>query len=100
MNVVFGDHNKSYLYLHAYFAEAKRTNPDSVFDLEFHPEKKSFRRCYFAFRACLQGFKSCRHVLMIDGTSLKGKHRGILLSAVGKYENEGNRMYIGTLRSS
>lgn len=27
---------------------------------------------------------------MIDGTFLRGKHRGILLSAVGKDVNEGN----------
>lgn len=30
---------------------------------------------------------------MIDGTFMKGKHRGILLSAVGKDDNEGNNSH-------
>lgn len=30
---------------------------------------------------------------MIDGTFMKGKHRGILLSAMGKDRNEGKLVY-------
>lgn len=31
----------------------------------------------------------CCLVLMVDGTFLKGRHKGVLLSAVGKNGNEG-----------
>lgn len=88
-SLIFGDYSKSYSYLPAYFAEVERTNPDSVVALDLDLIKKNFRRCFFAFGASLQGFKSCRPVLMIDGTFMKGKHKGILLSAVGKDGNEG-----------
>lgn len=92
-NLIFGGHSRSYSYIPAYFAEAERTNPDSVFDLELVPETRTFRRCYFVFGACLRSFKSCRPVLMVDGTFTKGKHRGILLSTVGNDGNEGKFVY-------
>lgn len=44
-NLIFGDHSKSYSYLPAYFAEAERTNPDSIFNLDLHPQRKNFRHC-------------------------------------------------------
>ncbi|XP_012855784.1 PREDICTED: uncharacterized protein LOC105975150 [Erythranthe guttata] len=81
---IFGDHGVSYLYLPAYFREAGRANPGSVFHLQVDEVKNTFRRCFFSFAACLEGFKLCRPVVMIDGTFLNGKHEGILLSAVGK----------------
>lgn len=46
---------------------------------------------FFAFAASLDGFKHCRPMLMVDGTFLKGKHKGILLSVVGKDGNEGTQ---------
>ncbi|XP_012828903.1 PREDICTED: uncharacterized protein LOC105950132 [Erythranthe guttata] len=90
-NRIFGDHNSSYAYLPSYFAEAERTNPGSIFNLDIDESKRIFRRCFFAFAACLVGFKSCRPVVMLDGTFLKGKHKGILLSAIGKDGDEGVR---------
>ncbi|XP_012831333.1 PREDICTED: uncharacterized protein LOC105952335 [Erythranthe guttata] len=88
-NRIFGDHSSSYAYLPSYFAEAERTNPGSIFNLDIDESKRIFRRCFFAFAACLVGFKSCRPVVMLDGTFLKGKHKGILLSAIGKDGDEG-----------
>ncbi|XP_012857593.1 PREDICTED: uncharacterized protein LOC105976877 [Erythranthe guttata] len=88
-NKIFGDHSTSFSYLPEYFREAERTNPGSIFHLEVDDVKNIFRRCFFAFGACLVGFKICRPVVMIDGTFLKGKHGGILLSAVGKDGDEG-----------
>ncbi|XP_012846363.1 PREDICTED: uncharacterized protein LOC105966351 [Erythranthe guttata] len=46
---IFGDETSSYSYLPSYFDEAGKTNP-----------------------ACLDGFKFCRPVVMLDGTFLKG----------------------------
>lgn len=48
---------------------------------------------FFSFAALLDGFKHCRPILMVDGTFFKGKHKGILLSAVGKDGKEGTNVY-------
>lgn len=69
------------------------TNLGTRFDLDIDEEKK-FRHCFFAFGGSLEGFKHCRPMLMLDGTFLKGKHKGILLSAVGKDGNEGTYVAI------
>lgn len=87
-SLIFGDHSKSFSLLKPYIEEADRTNRGSYFDLDIDDENR-FRRCFFAFAASLDGFKHCRPMLMVDGTFLKGKHKGILLSAVGKDRNEG-----------
>lgn len=86
---VFGDHSQSYSTLAAYLDELQRSNPGSAVDLDIDPIKGNFKRCFFSFGACITGFKFCRPVVMIDGTFMRGKHRGILLSAVGKDGNEG-----------
>lgn len=86
---IFGDHSQSYSTLAAYLDELERTNPGTAVDLDIDPIKNNFRRCLFAFAACLSGFKACRPVVMIDGKFMRGKHRGILLTAVGKDGNEG-----------
>lgn len=86
---IFGDHSDSYSTLAAYLAELERSNPASTVDLDIHPIKNNFRRCFFAFGACITGFKYCSPVVMIDGTFMRGRHKGILLSAVGKDGNEG-----------
>lgn len=57
-------------------------------------EEHKFRRCFFAFQACLLGFIHCRPMIMVDGTFLKGRHKGCLLSAVAKDDDEGNVLYI------
>ncbi|XP_012854412.1 PREDICTED: uncharacterized protein LOC105973918 [Erythranthe guttata] len=86
---VFGDDGISYSYLKAYFEEAGRCNPDSVFHLEVDGKHNSFNRCFFSFGACLSGFKFCRPILFLDGTFLKGRYKGILLSAMAKDARNG-----------
>lgn len=86
---IFGDHSDSHSTIAAYLDELKRTNPATVVDLDIDPIKNNFRRCFFAFGACLMGFHYRRPVVMIDGKFMRGTHKGILLSAVGKDDNEG-----------
>lgn len=93
---VFGDHSQSYSTLAVYLSELERSNPGSAVDLDIDPIKGNFRRCFFSFGACINGFKYCRPLVMMDGTFLRGKHRGILLSAVGKDGNEGNVPSVNT----
>lgn len=86
---IFGDHSDSYSTIAAYLDEIERTNPATVVDLDIDRIKNNFRRCFFAFGACLTRFHYCRTAIMIDGTFMRGRHKGILLSAVGKDGSEG-----------
>lgn len=92
-SIVFGDHSTSFAMLPIYFAELVKANPGSHVHLDVGDDNK-FRRCFFAFGACLLGFKQCRPLLMVDGTFLKGRHRGVLLSAVGKDGDEGTVQWL------
>ena len=40
-----------------------------------------FMRVFWAFGACVEGFKHCRPIIQIDGTFLYGKYIGKLLIA-------------------
>ncbi|XP_020271507.1 uncharacterized protein LOC109846670 [Asparagus officinalis] len=44
-----------------------------------------FRRLFISYNACIKGFiAGCRPLLFLDGTFIKDRYRGILLSATGK----------------
>ncbi|XP_028088334.1 uncharacterized protein LOC114288916 [Camellia sinensis] len=84
--LVFGDYSSSFDDLRWYVDAANACNPGSVFDMEFDIDSKGrhFKCLFFAFEACIHGFKYCRPVLMLDGTFLKGRHKGCLLAATAK----------------
>ncbi|KAL6579172.1 hypothetical protein OROMI_009388 [Orobanche minor] len=44
---------------------------------------------FFAFKACLDGFKKCRPMLFIDGTFMIGRAKGTLLGATAKDGDNG-----------
>ncbi|KAL7231355.1 hypothetical protein ACSBR2_009586 [Camellia fascicularis] len=90
-DLVFGDYSSSFDDLRWYVDTANACNPGSVFDMEFDIDSKGrhFKCLFFAFEACIHGFKYCRHVLMLDGTFLKGSHKGCLLAATAKDGNQG-----------
>ncbi|KAL7174388.1 hypothetical protein ACSBR2_033617 [Camellia fascicularis] len=73
--LVFGDYSLSFDDICWYSDAANYCNSGSVFDMEFD--------------ACIHGFKYCRPVLMLDGTFLKGRHKGCLLAATAKDGNQG-----------
>lgn len=87
-SLVFGDHTTSYAMLPMYFAEMVKANPGSHVHLDVGDDDK-FKRCFFSFGASLLEFKHCRPMLMVDRTFLKGRHKGVLLSAVAKDGDEG-----------
>lgn len=89
-SLVFGDHTASFSLLDGYLGELERANPGSHVHLDVAADNK-FRMCFFAFGACVMGFKHCRPMLMVDGTFLKGRHKGVLLSAVAKDGDEGEQ---------
>ncbi|KAF5182296.1 Mudr family transposase [Thalictrum thalictroides] len=73
-----------------WFAETSlKTNPGSRVVLESDPSTHKFERIFIAFEACISGFKYCRPMVALDGTFLKGKFKGCLLSATAKNGNQG-----------
>ncbi|XP_028054820.1 uncharacterized protein LOC114259027 [Camellia sinensis] len=90
-DIVFGDYSSSFDDLRWYVDAANDCNPSSVFDMEFDIDSKGrhFKCLFFAFEACIHGFKYCRPVLMLDKTLLKGRHKGCLLAATAKDGNQG-----------
>ncbi|XP_028062462.1 uncharacterized protein LOC114265836 [Camellia sinensis] len=89
-SVVFGDYSSSFDDLRWCVDAANDCNLGSVFDMEFDVDSKGrrFKCFFFAFEACIHGFKYCRPVLMLDGTFLKGRHKGCLLAATAKDSNQ------------
>ncbi|KAL7183436.1 hypothetical protein ACSBR2_025776 [Camellia fascicularis] len=90
-DVVFGDYSSSFDDLRWYVDTTNDCNLGSVFDMEFDIDSKGrhFKCLFFAFEACIHGFKYCRPVLMLDKTFLKGRHKGYLLAATEKDSNQG-----------
>ena len=74
-----------------WFCDAvKESNPGSVADLDSCTEKGKFRRIFIAFHSCIAGFiQGCRPMLFLDGTHIKSKWKGVILTAVAKDANDG-----------
>ncbi|CAN0829386.1 hypothetical protein LINGRAPRIM_LOCUS2963 [Linum grandiflorum] len=88
--------HESYSQLRSYIAELKRVDPNGRFLMEVDPvEGKNyvrFKSFFVGFSGLINGFKAgCRPMFGLDGCFLKGEVRGMLLSAIGKDEN--NQMY-------
>ncbi|KAG5567308.1 hypothetical protein RHGRI_002763 [Rhododendron griersonianum] len=85
---VYGDYTKSFKELTWFVDSFKASNPDSVCDLECD-EAWRFKRLFVGFAACKHGFKFYLPLLFLDGTFLKGTHKGCLLAACAKDVNRG-----------
>ena len=86
---IFGVYTESFNQLRWYGNVAKETNPGTEVFLESQPTSNRFSRFFIAFKASLDGFKHCRPMLFIDATSLKGRFKGQLLTAIGKDGDNG-----------
>ncbi|XP_020272068.1 uncharacterized protein LOC109847243 [Asparagus officinalis] len=59
------------------------TNPGSRVVID--ADDGRFRRLFISYNACIEGFiAGCRSLLFLDGTFIKDRYRGILLSATGE----------------
>lgn len=59
----------------------KLANPGTVFEVEVE-EHRYFKYVYMAFGPCIRGFLNCiRPVVVVDGTHLHEKYKGMLLIA-------------------
>lgn len=85
----FGDYSTSFDDLRWWVDAARKSNPESVFDIEYDVDTNRFSRLFVAFHACTSGFTHCRPILFLDGTFLKARHKGCLLAASAKDGNKG-----------
>lgn len=68
--------------LPSYCIELQRTNPGTVTNIDTTSEDR-FRRFFWAFGVCLRSFiNTCRPMIAVDGTHLRGKYPGVLLVVV------------------
>ncbi|XP_028127317.1 uncharacterized protein LOC114323839 [Camellia sinensis] len=63
---------------------------EKCFNMEFDvdSEGKHFKCFFFAFKACIHGFKYCRPVLILDGTFLKGRYKGLYMLCFAIVDSE------------
>lgn len=78
---IHGSHADAYRRMPKYCSDIEKTNPNSVTKLECTSENQ-FKRVFIAYGACATGLAHCRPLLGLDGTHLKTRYQGILLTAV------------------
>ncbi|XP_050111773.1 uncharacterized protein LOC126590338 [Malus sylvestris] len=83
-----GDDVDAYKFLPWYVESARSSNPGSVFELEVVPESNRFLCLFIAYDAWIKDFMFCRPMLFIDGTFIKSKYKGTLLSCCAKNGND------------
>lgn len=79
-----GNAETAYLALPLYLEKLGASNPGSIMVIETSEAEEGaqrFKYLFLAFRASTQGYKYMRKVVIIDGTHLKGKYTGCVLTA-------------------
>jgi len=89
---VAGSDEESYCYLAEYLHLLKLTNTGTITHIETERDvedesKERFLYMFLAFGASIAGFKHLRRILVVDGTHLKGKYKGVLLTVSGQDAN-------------
>ncbi|KAL0795370.1 hypothetical protein Bca101_066747 [Brassica carinata] len=85
-----GTEETSYKMLPQYFHVLKVANPGTITDIktELDIEGKSrFKYAFMSMKACIDGWKHLRKVIVVDGTHMFGKYKGCLLTASGQDAN-------------
>ncbi|KAL7259108.1 hypothetical protein ACSBR1_005081 [Camellia fascicularis] len=79
----------SYDEIRWYMDIVMSTNSGSYLRLDYNHQSGWVKRFFVAFNASIQGFRHCHPLLFIDGTFLKGKYKGTLLTAIAKDRDQG-----------
>ncbi|XP_057775479.1 uncharacterized protein LOC130994499 [Salvia miltiorrhiza] len=88
IEMVYGRHDQSFEMLPKYLYMLRQSNPGSLVEWEVDPDGR-FKHLFVALVASASCFMfNLRPVIVVDGTHLKGKNRGILFVAVTKDDNE------------
>ena len=90
LKVIHGDEKQQYNSLWDYGEELRCRNPGTSFYLRTVGNPGVFSTCYFSLDACKRGFlKGCRPVICLDGTHIKNKYGGQLLTTGAIDGNDG-----------
>ncbi|KAL4379409.1 hypothetical protein GQ457_02G040590 [Hibiscus cannabinus] len=94
MAQVYGDWDRSYNELPALLRAMQIFIPGTKVEYETKPAlnlqgdvihgKRVFKKLFWAFNACIEGFPFCKRMIQVDGTWLYGKYGHILLLAVAQ----------------
>ncbi|CAA0810864.1 MuDR family transposase [Striga hermonthica] len=84
---IYRDHKKSWKLLPAYFHMSMKENLGTSAYIETDKDDV-FEYAFISFNASAGFLSYCRPVIVIDGTHLKGKYKGILFVATTKDGNE------------
>ncbi|CAL1398838.1 unnamed protein product [Linum trigynum] len=96
MAAVFGDWEESYAFLPRLILAMEVFNPGTIFSPRYQDEeiqppvpsnKRPFKRLFWPFKPCIDGFPFRVPVIQVDGTFLTSKYKGVLLIASGAYAN-------------
>ncbi|KAH6781772.1 hypothetical protein C2S51_007065 [Perilla frutescens var. frutescens] len=88
IEMVYGSHDRSFEMLPAYLHKLRTNNPGTVCEVQMTNYHR-FKFMFVALGVCISVFRQClRPVVIIDGTHLKGKSKGVLFVAVTKDKNE------------
>lgn len=85
-----GNTTDSYKLLPKYLEQLCYSNPGSVVAVETASDGsdvKRFKYCFLSFAASVKGYAYMRKVVVVDGTHLKGKYVGCLLTASAQDAN-------------
>lgn len=84
IKMIYGDHDKSFQFLPSYLYMVRKVNPGSIVDWKTDAENR-FQYMYMAFATSINVFIFCgRPVIVIDGTHLKEKYKGVMFVAATK----------------
>ncbi|XP_057790698.1 protein FAR1-RELATED SEQUENCE 5-like [Salvia miltiorrhiza] len=88
VSMIYGDTDRSFQQLPSYLFMVQQANPGTVVELQTD-SSNCFQYVFMALSASISGFlASGRLVIVVDGTHLKGKYKGIMFVAATKDGNE------------
>lgn len=86
MKMVRGNGEENYHFLSTYLHLLGLSNPGTIYNVFTAPCKDCkthFKYLFWAFGASVSGYQYLRKVIVIDGTSTKGKYKSFLVAASG-----------------
>ncbi|XP_047263701.1 uncharacterized protein LOC124896216 [Capsicum annuum] len=91
--LVYSDFQKSFSELPKFFTAFQHFNHGTIVEWKHEEsmsslEVKTFKFVFWSFKPCIDGFRTCRPVISVDGTHLYGKYEIKLLIVVGINGND------------
>ena len=98
LECIRGNPEESYTLLPSFLYMIQETNPGSIVNLKT-TEDNTFLYAFMALKASIDGWQHCIPIIVVDGTFLKSKYQGTLLTAV-THDAQGKILILIFLRKS